>query len=535
VDDDAPGDRYRMTETRTSVLFFMGDRVYKMTKPSGPGFGDGRSVASREAAAHKEVDLNRRIAPDVYLGVADVFGPRPPAAGSGLRVRRNRDATRVAATAPLEHIVVMRRLPADRQLAAMVRERRATAEDLQALARLLAAFHDRSETSDEIARSGAPRTLRRLWREGITRVTPFVGEVLKQSTIEEIDRLAARYIDGRGPLLRERQTAGRIRDGHGDLTADDIFLLDDGPRVLDGETTDPRLRLGDVLGDVALLAMDLERLGAPRLAEAFLDAYRAATGDTYPASLRDLYVAYRGLMGCAHACARHTEGDPNAAVEARRFAALAADHLRRARVRLVLLGGLPGTGKSTLARALAEDAGTRAGTVLILRPDAMGRDFPAGGDYAGAAPGDDGAVDGPREDDPTGDDGGEVGGGELGGEREEANARGYDDMFRRARHALEHGETVILDASWSSARQRSRAARLAARTSSELVELRCVAPREIVEQRIAAGRDAGEPLGATLASHDALAGAFAPWPDALEIDTSIELPRSVAAARHAVG
>jgi aminoglycoside phosphotransferase family enzyme len=91
--------------------------------------------------------------------------------------------------------------------------------------------------------------------------------------VAEIERLAMRYLDGREPLLRQRQHLGMIRDGHGDLQADDLFMLDDGPRVLDCLEFAEQLRYGDVLNDVAFLAMDLSRLGAEQGARMFLDAY----------------------------------------------------------------------------------------------------------------------------------------------------------------------------------------------------------------------------------------------------------------------
>ena len=83
---------------------------------------------------------------------------------------------------------------------------------------------------------------------------------------------------------------------HGDLLADDIFLLDDGPRVLDCLEFDDSLRLDDVLADVAFLAMDLEFLGHPELAEHFLQTYARLADDDAPASLRDFYIAYRALV-----------------------------------------------------------------------------------------------------------------------------------------------------------------------------------------------------------------------------------------------
>ena len=122
--------------------------------------------------------------------------------------------------------------------------------------------------------------------------------------LARVDELAHRYLDGAIALLAERIARGRIVDGHGDLLADDIFCLDDGPRILDWLEFDDRLRWGDVLYDVGFLAMDLEHLGRRDLALHFLDWYREFSAETHPPSLEHHYIAYRALVRSKIACLR---------------------------------------------------------------------------------------------------------------------------------------------------------------------------------------------------------------------------------------
>ncbi len=232
-------------ETHTGVVFFVGDRAYKLKKPVHYGFVDFRSREARLAACRREVELNRRLAPDVYLGVADVLD---------------------AGGRACDHLVVMRRLPEDRRLADLVAAGAPVEAELGRLARLLAEFHagaDRSARADEAAGSEA---LTRRWAANSAEMARLVGPVFDAGVVDRVDRLARRYLAGRGPLFGDRVAAGRACDGHGDLLAEDIFCLEDGPRVLDCLEFDDGLRLGDVLADVAFLAMDLERLGRPELA-----------------------------------------------------------------------------------------------------------------------------------------------------------------------------------------------------------------------------------------------------------------------------
>src|SRR5262249_6531676 len=133
-----------LAETHVSVLVFVGDRAYKLKKPVAPGFLDFSTREAREAACRREVELNRRLAPDVYLGVADVSGP------DGCLC---------------DHLVVMRRMPAERRLAALVRAGAGVDDGLRQVARLIAAFHERAATSPEIALAGSVTSVRRNWED----------------------------------------------------------------------------------------------------------------------------------------------------------------------------------------------------------------------------------------------------------------------------------------------------------------------------------------------------------------------------------
>ncbi|WP_462187228.1 aminoglycoside phosphotransferase family protein, partial [Frankia sp. CcWB2] len=256
-------------ETTTALLFFVGERVYKMPKPVMAGSVDLRRRQAREEACQTEVALNRRLAPDVYLAVADV--------------RDEADLLR-------DHMVVMRRLPVARRLTTLVERGGWVDQQLRDLARRLAAFHESCETSARIGAAGSLAAMQARWLDLLRAVAPFRGEVLAADVVDEIERLALRYLAGRAPLLAERRRAGRIRDGHGDLIADHVFCLSDGVRVIDCLASDRQGRIGDVLADAACLAMDLERLGAPDEARRFLAWYREFSAETHPVSLDHHYI-----------------------------------------------------------------------------------------------------------------------------------------------------------------------------------------------------------------------------------------------------
>ena len=297
-------------------------------------------------------------------------------------------------------------------------------------------------------------------------------------------------------MFNERIAARRARDGHGDLLADDIFCLPDGPRVLDCLEFDDHLRYGDVLADVAFLAMDLERLGRADLARHFLDRYRQITSDDWPGSLEHLYVAYRALVRSKVACLRAVDGTKDAEGSARRLLGMAREHLEAGRVRLVLIGGAPATGKTTLGTAIAGRLDWP-----VLHSDEVRKEL------AGIAPS--------THERPALD---------TGIYAPEWDVRTYAALCERARERLERGESVVLDASWSDPRFRAQAVRAAQETSSDVVAFRCTAPLEVTNARAAAraaaGTDASDAVGETVQT---LTSRFAPWPDALVVDTSASL------------
>ena len=472
----APEDGAAVAETHSGVVFFCGDRAYKLKKPVDLGFLDFRQREARAAACHREVELNRRLAPDVYLGVADVTGPDGQ---------------------PCEHLVVMRRLPAARRLSALAAAGQPVEADLRRLARLLAAFHARAGTSPQIAAAAGRDALAGRWEANAAQMARFTGPVFDPALAERVITLARRYLAGRGPLLAARVAAGHARDGHGDLLADDIFLLNDGPRVLDCLDFDDSLRWDDVLADVAFLAMDLERLGRPDLALRFLAGYREFAGDNWPDSLAHHHIAYRAQVRAKVTALAADQAGPGTPQReghihaARQLLALAARHLEAGRVRLILIGGLPGTGKSTLAARL----GSALGAVL-LRTDELRKQL-AGLDPATPA----------------------TAGFGQGLYAPEMTGATYAELLRRASTALAGGQSVIADASWHDPVWREAARAVAEETCADLSEFRCVLPLELIIRRIT-GRSAGDASDATVEVVRRLAASLEPWPTATEVDTS---------------
>ena len=502
-------------ETHTAVVTLLGDCAYKVKKPVRLAFVDFSTRAARAVAAAREVALNRRLAPDVYLGVGEWRGPDEPPGATG------------------EPVVVMRRLPDDRRLATLVTHRRghpdALTDPVRAIARRIAAFHARAERSDAIATAGHPEVVAAKFRADAQQTHALVRDLpapvrahapgpAPAEQVARIAALGAAYLAGRTTLLDDRVRAGLVVDGHGDLLADDIFCLDDGPRILDCLEFDDRLRWGDVLADVAFLAMDLEHLGAPTLAAQLLADYATFSGAHHPPSLAHFHVAARALVRAKVAALRARQaavastagavGEADAARhDARALLDLARRHLERGRVVCVLVGGVPGSGKSTLARAIAPDL-----DAVVLASDEVRKEL-AGLPHDGAGPA------AYRE-------------GLYTDARTDAT---YAELLARARTLLTRGVSVVLDATWTRAAHRDAARLTAATTHSGYRELECVASPPVAEARVLWRRASGPgPSDATPAVAAALRADADPWPTAVRLDADAPPAVVRTAARRAL-
>ncbi|BBX22431.1 hypothetical protein MTER_18420 [Mycolicibacter terrae] len=467
-------------ETHTGVVVVAGDRAYKAKKPVQTDFLDFRTAEQREQACAREVELNSRLCPESYFGIAHLSDP--------------------AGAAP-EPIIVMRRYHDDDRLASMVKRGEPVEHVLDGIADLLADFHDRAQRDRRINAQGEPEAIQRRWDDNFPTLLRHADTAVPSETVRRVRDLAARYVAGRARLFSHRVEEGCIVDGHADLLADDIFWADERPVLLDCLEFSDELRYIDRIDDAAFLAMDLEFLGRRDLADYFLDRYAARSGDSAPSSLRAFYIAYRAVVRAKVDCVRLTQGRPRAGAAAAAHLAIALNHLESGAVRLVLVGGGPGTGKSTLARKLAEQVGA-----VVVSTDDVRRELRSAGQLSGEP-------------------------GTLGAGLYTADniAAVYRAMQQRAGMCLADGRSVVLDGTWRDAKFRAQAHRLSADTHAAIAEILCVAPADVAADRIrnrAPGNsDATPQIAAALTAEDF------EWDTAHRIDTSQPLDHCVRAAR----
>jgi len=453
-----------LIETHISWVLLTGKFAYKVKRPVHYPFVDLRSREQRRRLCHEEVRLNRRFAPELYLGVR--------------AIRRRRGEARIGGSGPIvEHAVKMRQFPHSQQLDALLGARRIEPAELEAFGGELAGVHERlpvTHAGQEWGRAAAQVAGIRRNAAECVRAAEALGGGAPLRALQT--RLEA-WADTAWPLLERRFAAGRVRECHGDLHAGNIVRLGARLRPFDCLEFDPALRWIDVADEVSFLLADLDARQRPLHAQAFLGGYLTTSGDYQACLLLPVFRAHRALVRAkVMALSATAAGAPRAAVrEARRgherYVECAERALAPQPPRLVLMSGLSGSGKTWLARRLAP-----ALAAVHVRSDIERKRL------AGLAPR---ALSGST-----------LAQGLYG---RELTAAAFERLADCAADILAGGYTTIVDATFGVAAERARFRALAAQLGLPICIVHCHAPERVLMRRILErSRRAADPSEADL-------------------------------------
>jgi aminoglycoside phosphotransferase family enzyme/predicted kinase len=442
----------RLIQTHVSWILLAGKFAYKIKKPVNFGFLDFSTLDRRRFYCQEELRLNRRLCPDIYLDVVKVREAPEGAAFHGEGV-------------VLDYAVKMMRLPEERMADRLLAEDRLSGADMKSIAGTVAAFHRQALTGKEIDSYGSLETIRRNWEENFRQVEEFTGITITLQDLGIIREWTEQFMAGNAELFSRRVADGFIRECDGDLHLANICLTD-RVCIFDCIEFNSRFRYSDTIADIAFLTMDLEFRGRRDLALVFLREYIAASGDAGVSDLVAFYSIYRAFIrGKVGSFRLKDPGIPLVEKEAAKEKAMSYFRLARGyilRQRLVApafiaICGLSGSGKSTIAVALATELGLELLSSDRIRKELAGvplwqhsHDEYGGGLYSPAA-----------------------------------NEATYRELLARADRSLAAGQSVIIDATCQKRRVRESLHRLAASRGVPLYLFVSEAPEEVIRKRLA--------------------------------------------------
>lgn len=435
-------------DTHISAVFLTGNWVYKLKKPLDLGFLDFRRLSDRRFYCGQEVRLNQRLSRNVYIGVVAVRCSGPQ------HYHLDGEGT------PVEYAVKMRQLPEAASLRYRLAKNKIHPEQLDRLGAVLADFYRKSRRSREIDHYGDRQMIAGNMEENFRQMAPYVHLLPDADRWEFICQVNRAFAEDHRGLFQQRQDAGMICDGHGDLRTDHIYFYK-GVQIIDCIEFNDRFRYEDPAADLAFLHMDMEHGGYTVQSRRCLFAYAMQNHDPGLYVLLDFYAAYRAVVRLKIACFRFDAVDTAEQARLRRdmnhYVHQAYRYtLQFSRPTLWVFSGLPASGKSTLAQKTASTVGAS-----LLSSDLIRREL-VPETQQGVKPFGRGIY------------------------QLQYRQRVYAEMLKRGQEMLRRGRPVILDATFSRAKWRLEARRLAADVDANLLFVECRCSEETLRRRLAA-------------------------------------------------
>ncbi len=443
-------DRIIHLQTHISHIFLTGGLVYKIKKPVDFGFLDFTNLPKRHYYCHQEVRLNRRLTRDLYLGVVKIVFKK-----GNLIINGKGPA--------LEYAVLMREMPQERMMDRMLQAGKVRKKDILALVQKLVPFYQKTRTGKGVNPFGRIEIITKNTEENFIQTQPYVGRLVSRRVYDRIVSGTRKFLKNEKDLFKKRIHEGRIRDCHGDLHSGNI-CLDKEIQIYDCIEFNHRFRYSDTAGDLAFLSMDLDFYGYPELSRLLIKGYVRLSRDRDLPRLLNFYKCYRAYVRAkVHSFSTDdpeitARGKGNHIRLAKKYFKLAYEYTQKNQIpRIIVVFGLMGTGKTSLAKEL----GRQTGWPLFSSDETRKT-------LVGVSP-----ID--RKWEPFG----------KGIYSEGISRKTYQKMLGEAAEVLKAGQSVILDGSYKRQSERLALMKLAQKNKARIRFVECRASLKIIRRRLA--------------------------------------------------
>ncbi|NOS36040.1 MAG: AAA family ATPase [Deltaproteobacteria bacterium] len=438
-----------LRQTHISYLFFTPEFVYKVKKPVNFGFLDFTTLRKRRFYCEQEVTLNGRLAEDVYIEV--------------VAIKKGKGGIGVGGEGrTVEYAVKMKRLPHEMMLNEMLEDSRITDEMVREIGRVIGRFHLKIPSTSEISRFGLPDLLTKNTEENFSQTKKYRARTVSSEQFERIEDFTRGMLEKREGLFNKRVEGGYIKELHGDLHADHVCITD-SIKIFDCIEFNERFRYSDVVSDMAFLAMDFDCYNRHDLSRLFGLAYFETTEDPLGKELLNFYKCYRAYVrGKVESFKLDEEEVSDEEKEVSRLHAMRYFHLADLyatggfRPTVIVVCGLTGTGKTTVAAALSRKLGVGLHSSDVVRKE-----------LAGIEP-EERRLDRFEE----------------GIYRSAFTEQTYAELIRRGRTSLQEGRSIILDATFSRAAHREAVVKVAKEAGANLHFIECTACEDVIKVRL---------------------------------------------------
>ncbi len=440
---------FKSVQTHISYVFITPVYVYKIKKPVNFGFLDFSTLEKRKHFCEKEVELNRRLAPEIYLGVVPISKE-----GDIYRFEGKGE--------PVEYAVKMKPLPIEGLMQDLLKKKQIKEAHLDLIIDKLVPFYKQARTGEGVDTYGSIDVISYNTEENFLQTKAFVGKAIAEYRYYYIINYTRKFLKENASLFIKRVEEGFIREGHGDLYSANICF--EGLKkvyIFDCIEFNERFRCGDVCSDIAFLAMDLDFHEEEGLSQYFVEEYVKKSSDSELTKLLNFYKCYRacvrGKIGCFTFASPEVpeEVKKESLCSARKYFDLAYRYAGGV-PKLIVFMGLSGTGKSFLASKLLEEIPALYLSSDIVRKELLGLS-PDKHYYAEY---------------------------EKGIYSPEHTEKTYKELVKRAREALQNGKDVIVDATFKNLWQRRLFAEMLKKVKAEPIWIWCSAPESLIKERM---------------------------------------------------